>query len=236
MKKVAAGCFAVVCVLGVLVALLAGVGYLREERQRELPPMTVQDLDQIATRMSAAAKPAEPQTAPVEVQSKEPHADNLPRRLEKPATDEQRREFFSRGHGTSDKLFGYIGSSPLGAVADAAALIAGLPDGASWERAEAALICGRWAEAQSYFEEVVRKSDRPVVQQQACAYLAWLEDDPEVVARYMELACSSGQSGCLIFCAELARDTGSTELAHHYFALYDEKHPPNPNQQKLQFK
>ncbi|MCX5768891.1 MAG: hypothetical protein NTZ09_01255 [Candidatus Hydrogenedentes bacterium] len=219
MKKMAAGCFAVACVLAVLVALLAGVGYLREERQRELPPMTVQDLDQIATRMSAAAKPAEPQTAPVEVQSKEPHADNLPRRLEKPATDEQRREFFSRGYSTSDKLFGYIGSSPLGAVADAAALIAGLPDGASWERAEAALICGRWAEARSYFEEVVRKSDRPVVQQQAFAFLAWVQDDPEVAARCMELACSGARDACLHFSAELARATGSRELAEHYQSL-----------------
>lgn len=221
MKKIAAGCLAVACVLAVLVVLLTGLGSLREERQRDLPPMTVRDLDQIARQMTTATDPAKPQTG-VETPPIEP-ASPLPRRLARPATSEERREFFSRTHsyGMSDNVFGYVASSPLGAMADAAALVAGVPDGASWTRAQAALIRGRWAEARGYFEEVVRKSNSPALQKGACGYLAWVEDDPELAARCMEIACSGGQDFCFSFSAELARVTGSTELAEYYQSLSD---------------
>ncbi|MCX5768890.1 MAG: hypothetical protein NTZ09_01250 [Candidatus Hydrogenedentes bacterium] len=226
MKKVAAGCFAVVCVLGVLVALLAGVGHLREERQRDLPPITLQDLDQIAASMQnpseAAAGAASPAVENATKSNPEQKtAANLPRRLERAATDEERRQFFMRGKSTSDKIFGFVATSPVGAIGDAVAVAAGIPAGASWERGMANLFMGRWAEARRYLEEVLRKWESRVVQEQACGYLAWLEDDPELAARYMEVASSGGQLFGLSSSATLARATGSTELAEHYQSLYD---------------
>ncbi len=78
------------------------------------------------------------------------------------------------------------------------------------------LQLGDWAAAHRSFSDSLETSKHPEVRRDACAYLAWLEDDPELAVRYMELACSDPddlRGGTLAICEELARLTGSVALA-----------------------
>jgi hypothetical protein len=231
MKKAAAGCFAITCVLALIVGVLISVGYMRQEKIRDIAPLTLQDLDrlsmnfkkpQTATETPAAAKPSHetanaPQAAPA----------NLPRRLNRCANDEDRRHFFVQGKSRNDRLFCYLATSPIGAVGDTLALIAGQPAGAAWERGLANLLRGRWAEGRMYMEDLFRNSDNPEVRQQAAGYLAWLAEDPEVAAKYMEIASSNGRLFGLSSSALLAKTTGSKELADYYGNQYEKNNRPN---------
>jgi len=238
MKKAAAGCFAVACIVAVLVAVLASIGQMRQEKIRQQPPLTIQDLDRLSKALKNPEEPAtspnEADESPGETPAKEFSSPaSLPRRLDRTATNEQRREFFTRGKSRTEKLLALGGSTAWGGLVDAALVAGGVREGASWGRGQVNLICGNWAEARSCFTEYLRHSEEPVMQQRACAYLAWIEDDPEVAARYMEIACSGRQQFYLGSCARLSRDTGNTELADYYIALYKGLYPPSLNQRKL---
>ena len=243
MKKATAGCFAVACIVAVLVAILASIGWMREEKMLQLPPLTLQDLDRLSKALEKREVPAEDAVSfpnptdesPAETSpSRQSSPANRPRKLNRPPTDEQRREFFTRGKSRTEKLLALVGSTAWGGLVDAALVAGGVREGASWGRGQVNLICGNWAEARSCFTEYLRHSEEPGMQQIACAYLAWLEDDSEVAVRYMEIACSGGQQFSLGSCARLSRDTGSTELADYYIARYKRLYPPSPNQRKLQ--
>jgi hypothetical protein len=234
MKKVVAACFVVACILVVLLTILGSVGMMRREKIRQQPPLTLQDLDRLPEVQQNSEGLAQGATTSAKTSHELPAEGgmnrqaspaNLPRRLNRTATDEQRREFFTRGKSKTEKLGAFIGSSPLGDIADVALLAAGIRVGASAERGQANLLRGNWAEARSCFTEYLRNADQPVMRQHACAYLAWLEDDPEVAARYMELACSGGQLGCIVLSTHLAIETDSRELTRHYQALWDQLYP-----------
>jgi hypothetical protein len=49
--------------------------------------------------------------------------------------------------------------------------------------------------------------------------MAWLEDNPELAAQYMEAACSGGDLFSIAMCVELATKTGSADLAEYYTRL-----------------
>ncbi|HUW60480.1 MAG TPA: hypothetical protein VMZ06_05695 [Candidatus Bathyarchaeia archaeon] len=234
MKKAAAGCFAVASILAVLLAVLGSIGSMRQEKIRQQPPLTLQELDWLSKAQQNSEGPAEGATTSAKASYESPAEEGmnrqsspagLPRRLDRTATDAQRREIFTRGKSRTEKLGAFIGSSPLGEIADVALLAAGIRAGASWERGQANLLRGNWAEARSCFTEYLRNADQPVMQQQACAYLAWLEDDPEVAAQYMDLACSGGQLGCIVLSTHLAIKTDSRELTRHYRGLWDQLYP-----------
>ena len=226
MKKVATGGFAVACVVAVFMVILASIGRMRQEKLRELPPLTLQDLDRLSKALpnpeapakDAVTPPDADKESPAEVAANPQPPANLPRRLNRPAMDEQRRELFTGGRSRRDRLLAVLGSSPLGSIADVALVAAGRPTGELWPRAQCNLMRGNWEEARICFTEFVRKSDEPMERQRACAYLAWLEDDPEMAARYMELASCGGDWYGTLLCVELATATGSTELAEKYIA------------------
>ncbi|HUW60481.1 MAG TPA: tetratricopeptide repeat protein [Candidatus Bathyarchaeia archaeon] len=230
MKKAAAGCFAAACVIAVVAAILASIGSLRQEKIREWPPLTLQELDRLSKALKKPEVPAEnavtppnpTDQSPAEARSigQNPPAD-LPRRLNRPATDEERREQFMRGKSARNRLIAVIGSSPLGGFVDALGVAVGIPEGALANRGECYMARGKWDEAKSCYSEFVRKSKDPVMLQIAHGRLAWLEDDPELAARYMELASSGEQAWPIALCRSLAWQTGSTVLAQHYQALFE---------------
>lgn len=52
--------------------------------------------------------------------------------------------------------------------------------------------------------------------------MAWLEEDPELAARYVELASSGNEVYPAELCMLLAMRTGRKELAAHYTWLFEE--------------
>jgi len=237
MKKAAAGCFAVACVVAVLVAILASIGQMREAKIQDLPPLTLQELDQLSKALKKTEVPAKDPVSPPNPTDESPaearssdeiSPANLPRRLNQAATDEQRREIFTRGRKLTSRLIAIIGSSPVGGLIDSISVAAGIPEGASANRAESNLIRGNWAEAKSCYTEFVRKCDNVRAQHTAYAFLAWLEEDPELAARYMELASSGGDLFPVRLCRDLARETGSMELADYYQALFEQSQKSLP--------
>ncbi|MCX5768894.1 MAG: hypothetical protein NTZ09_01270 [Candidatus Hydrogenedentes bacterium] len=233
MKKAAAGCFAVACVIAVLVAILASIGQMRHAKIQDLPPLTLQELDQLSKALKKPEAPAKTAVSPpqatdeaaAELSSNGPASPaDLPRRLNRAATDEQRREQFTSGQSASNKLIALIGSSPVGGLVDAVGVAAGIPEGALANRGECYMVRGKWDEAKSCYAEFIRKSKDPVMLQIAYGRLAWLEDDPEFAARYMELASTGPQAWPIgAWCRNLASLTGSDELADYYGRLYQER-------------
>lgn len=232
MKRAAAGCFAVVCVIAVLVAILASIGQMRQAKIQDLPPLTLQELDQMSKAPKKSEVPAKDAVTPPNPTDESSAASplsgqvspaNLPRRLNRVATDEQRRERFTRGRTTSLRIIALIGSSPLASFVDSISVAAGIPEGESFNRGEVNLIRGNWAEAKSYFSEFVRKSGDERSLPTTYAYLAWLEQDPELAARYMDLACSGSDPYPIALSRDLARETGSKELADYYGTLFEER-------------
>ena len=242
MKKTAAGCFAVACIIAVVVAILASIGQMRHEKIRQQPPLTLQDLDRLpkarqnsegpAERATAAGGGADTGAAVLEAQSRgsatPPQGDDtaLPRRLERSPTDEERREQFMEGQNSRNKMIAIIGSSPVGGFMDALGVAVGIPEGALANRGECYTTRGNWAEAKSCYSEFVRKSKDPQMLAVAYARLAWLEDDPELAARYMELATTGEYEFPfpVVWNKKLAETTGSKELAEHYGKLFEERH------------
>lgn len=159
MKKAAAGCFAVACVLAVLVAFLASVGWMRQEKIRQQPPLTLQDLDRLSKALKSPEEPAKDAATPPIRADESPGETpakgfsspaNLPRRLKQPPTEEQRREFFTRGKSRTEKLLALGGTTAWGGLVDAALVAGGVREGASWGRGQVNLICGNWAEARNH--------------------------------------------------------------------------------------
>jgi len=245
MKKMGWIVSVVVCVMVLLVAVLAVVGSLRDRQLMSRDPLTIQDLDRLAGTLNgrmnrpsasendASVLPRHPaqttaseedpaatqQNHALQSSDAERASTALPRRLERTATPEERAKRW--GHKTGTGKLAASFASPALSILDAALYATGRSGGMAWERAQAMLVRGDWSGARSCLAEYLETSRRPVARRDACAYLAWLEDDPEVAARYMELACSDEddlRGGCLAISEELARLTGSDALADHYRA------------------
>lgn len=202
MKKTVVVLIAVAGVFAVLVTILIALGNMRHNRIEQEPPLTLQELDRIVQ----AAPPSEVALA-VE------RADAPPLRLERSATEEQRRKMFIHTLSRKDRLMAVLGTGPLGAVADAVDVIAGRPSGESYARACCNLILGDWNQARLYFTDFLRSTDEDDYKQRVCGYMAWLEDDPELAARYAEAACSGEDWHGALLIVELGVATGNTRLA-----------------------
>lgn len=230
MKKVKGGCFAAAAFLALVLVILISVGTMRQQRLRDRPPLTAEELDRLAEDLrlppeSAPDRRSGP-VSPAQPSAKRESAQNLPRRLERIPTAEARREFFTQGCEAWDMMMlALVAETPLLNCFDAALAIGGVSTGASWERGCVCAARGNYEEARESFADYLRHSDDPVKKQQVCAYMAWLQDDPEMAARYMELACSDSQPVCLVICYNLALESGSEELRRHYRALLDRAMP-----------
>ena len=86
----------------------------------------------------------------------------------------------------------------------------------SLERGHELMTLGRWDEARQCYWEALDSSLEPRYKKRACAQLAWLEGNPEMAARYLELSCEGEVISRLRNAIELCRATGSDELATYY--------------------
>ncbi len=214
MKKAAVVSLLVAGVLASLLFVLGTVGNMRNEKIRQQPPLTAGELDALAKSIATAETANTDATAANgSAELSAVSAAAPPGRLNRMATDVQRREMFM---GTPSTFKGHLivifGSSPFGAVADAAAVASGSPTGESWACAMCNLLRGDWKDAKGYLQEFLRTSTEADYRQLACGYLAWLEDDPEQAVRYMDVACSGSDWRATIMCVDLASASESTEL------------------------
>lgn len=215
MKKIAVIGFMVAGLLAALLAVLIPFGSMRHERILHQPPLTLQELD----RLVKTVPPSPGKSMGAQLGAPLKPAD-LPHRLNRTATDDQRREFFVAGRSRRGLFIAEIGGGPLGGVVEIVFAAAGRPDAGSMARASANLARGKWEEARKYFMDYLREDrNDPVWQQRACAHLAWLENDPEMAARYMDMACSGGDLFSIALSVEFATKIGSTELAEYYTRL-----------------
>ena len=66
--------------------------------------------------------------------------------------------------------------------------------GWGWERSQELLALGKWDEARRCFWGVLDTPLDPLYHRWACGKLAWLEDDPALAARFLELSCQLAPS------------------------------------------
>lgn len=219
MSKTTKGCLAAAGFSAALLGILFSVARSREANAPEYPPLTLQDLAEVAAAIEEPPPADSSEAGNGETTGDTAAKKELPRRLNRAPTDAERREHIDgiiKGARTSDRMFQFVLRSPLGPVADTAAVVSGLPDSGSWTCGYIGLLRHDYGKAKMCYEQVVRESDNAVKRRRACAMLAWLEDDPEMAARYMEIACSTGRVECLIPAVELAMTTESEELWLHY--------------------
>ena len=126
-----------------LVAVLGSLGEMRQEKLRQQPLLTRDDLNRLLQSSKAREQSEEsgvnqpraaesPATAPTLTKE-------IPHSLKGLPSEEQRREYFTPGKATGAGIAGIIGSSPVGGIIDIIAVAAGVPEGASWRCAEAHL-------------------------------------------------------------------------------------------------
>ncbi len=228
MKKFKTACLAAACVLLAIFAVYCIISTLRRQHAFEQPPLTREELDRLSQNAKPAQAPAPDPiltaNAPV-VSAAEPPPDSaaLPRRLTRTLTDEQRRHWIVQGR--IRRLLSHFQMSPVGMAIQAIMSHPYSKQAELYFCGQMFLGDGNFARAKSCFSEMVRKDPDGWASAYAYAYLAHIEDDPEMAARYMELASASAGDDPwpLLFCRNLARDTGSNELAAYYGRLYEEK-------------
>lgn len=230
MKKVAAVFFAVACVAAVVVVLATLALGLRRQELHAHPPLTHQELELLYQKVNSSNEPDKARAPGAagdsanEVASGDPLiAAVLPRRLNRTLTDKERHGWYTSDLNVIERIASHIEYTPLACLAYY--VLGG--SNINTEQAELFysgkwnLVQRNWPAAKSCFSELARKSNG--LDQFACAYLAELEDDPELAARYMELASKGEHPHPLLMCRNLARATGSNELAAYYGKLYEEK-------------
>ena len=246
MKKIAAGFIVAGSLLvGFLLALI-GIGTLGQEEVRQQPPLTLQEIDRIAestapakkgmsaadTRQTPDSRRLDKTAGPLPVQQVAPERmdDDSPAKLTgastaavdpasvqplvRVATGEQRLKFFEGRWSRKDRLLVRFVAGPLSSVLN----LGDSPDGNVLMRANCSLMTGNWDEARSCFTQMLREDHGKMFQWGACAHLAWLEDDPALAARYMEIASSGVDWNAVLLSAELAAATGDKERARRYIA------------------
>ena len=90
---------------------------------------------------------------------------------------------------------------------------------AGWalERSSELTALGKLDEARRCLWKVIDSSVDPSWHRWASANLAWLEEDPEIAARYFELSLQGDERGRWLGNAvRLCQATGSDALAEHY--------------------
>ncbi|MCX5768892.1 MAG: hypothetical protein NTZ09_01260 [Candidatus Hydrogenedentes bacterium] len=220
MKKIVAVFFVVAGILAVLVGIRGATGMSRQQSILQQPPLTTQEIEQLSRAVSPVKSgTASPNTAETSSQEVTNAQVNPAPPLTQPATKVQRLQLFTSGWTNGEIQIARVASSPFGGVAVAKFLGAGVPGGDdAWLQAQCNLMLGNWKEARTCFTEILRNDFGSVWRPRAWAYLAWLEDDPEMAARYLEIACSGVDWYAVFLSVELASATGNTELAEKYMA------------------
>lgn len=213
MRRPWAKLLAAACACGVMVALVGfWMGRMRLERVRQQPPVTLQEIERIFGEVA-------PESLPVQPAANAVAAGAAPTRLRDVASEEVRRRMFTDWRSRRGRFLARIGAGPLGSVAELGLFAVEGPVVASWARGEAFLALGNWDEARDYFSDVLRMADDgSVYREGVCGYLAWLEDDPELAARYAEIACSGEAAYPCVMALDLAVATGNRDLARHCLA------------------
>ena len=169
----------------------------------------------------------------LEAPSSESGVARLPYPLVRVATDEERAEFAARKTQPNavQSLAISAFTSPIGSfLLDAGARgDKGRARGLAINRAEVAFLSHDWDSARRYYSEAFEMRPDPHI----AAYLAWMEDDPELVERYLEIAVS-GESWANWVAHDLARVTGSSELATYFLERIQEL--KDPKEEKTQEK
>lgn len=238
MKKAVTGCLLAAAIVLVPVIILLSVGLAHRGKMLEQPALTLQELDDLAAKLKVSrqgrrdnnkilTEPLPDTNVPAELPEKP--LKELPRRLNRAAVEFQRRAVFMDGLSRRNKLYALFMTSPAGHVAEAIHLaMGGKPEDSAWGLGMFNLRRGNWEEGRAYLSEFLRRCDDPKGQQLASAHLAWLENDPEKAARYMEIASSGDCLECLYRCERLAYETGSKELAEHYQRLLEQAKAREP--------
>jgi len=193
---------------------LAGI---HDQELAERPPLTLEDLDRLAPALMPSAPKEDGPSKPEEdaASAETP----LPKRLERALTHEERTEYWLSAMGRNNKM-GKFAYKALG-ILDAPLRYAGFRPGTSYERAKAALWAGDFDGARRQFAEYIYAAEGSNINREVFIDLAFLEDDPELAARYMELSCADEndlRGGYEAMAVYLAEKTGSKKLEAHYRA------------------
>ncbi len=228
-------------VLGVFLALvmiLAGflsvAFFARQNDLALVTPPTLEDLQALDVQLDPSSEKRAPQTsedagATVVNLDESGSASTLPARLARALSPEELAAKFKRDDPQKRSVFrqecGAVVLRVFGKKASILELNIGLNK----------LGHGDWDSARLHLWAAIDAGGDPSVLQYASAKLAWLEDDPEKAARYLELSCQGDggwlntQEQALRNAVSLCKATGSTALKDHYSerlrALYpDEKY------------
>jgi len=217
-------------IIALSVAILQVIGSIFVQRPVQRRSLTMEDINRLAKELAApeagdtrqwASEPAEGTSPPESV--REP----LPRRLERAATAEERAEHF-RNRNFLRFAASLVYTNP---AFDAVCRLAGHRDVSAFLRGQVMIRNGDWDGARSCFTTVLEETQDPFARHAAFLQLAWVEDDPELAARCLEIACHDDanlQNGVLLSASELARTTGSDALAGHYRTRYENFFLPRP--------
>ena len=88
------------------------------------------------------------------------------------------------------------------------------------EAAQIAYHAGDWVTAERLYRQALDYPLNSYCQRDCCLRLAWMEDDPEVATRLLDLACPPDDESPVFLsqAAYLANRTGSQDLCEHYRA------------------
>lgn len=205
-----------VCAFLLVLIPLQFLASIHDQEMAARPSLTQEDLDRLAPTLSSSpqAEDGPPDSEPLAAPETP-----LPRRLERALTSEEQAKYWTSVFGRNQTM-GRFAYSTLG-IFDAPLRAVGFSQGASFERAKAALWAGDFDKARQQLSEYVRTADGTGLCHEALIDLALLEDDPELAARYMELSCTDEndlRGGYEAMAAWLAEKTGSKSLEAHYRA------------------
>ena len=225
MKKFLAGGFVVLVVIAMVVGAFVGIASRSLDRElATLTAPTLEELDALGARLAEA----EPQESP-EVPKPQEAGDTetlieessvLPTRLASMLSPELLEERFA---ASPDELWRYQLLTPVTKLLEGAFSVVSEKWSADliFERSRQLMAVGKWDEARRCLWKVLDAPLDPSLHRHALESLAWIEEDPEIAARLLELSVQ-GDDQChghmLANAVKLSRVTGSNALAEHYLA------------------
>lgn len=207
--------------LAVILAVIVGLAiHLRESRLSSGMPLTMRDLDDVGKRLSSEAVrelPPPDDGALAAGDTSVERIANVPlTRLERCLSTEElgtRKTIRS-----SQERDARIKAGICLALESVSSFVSqNEAAGWAWERGDELYSLGNWSGARRCYQTALESPLSPGQLRHACARLAWLEDDPERAARFLELACQGDAYGANIPQAiDLCRATGSDTLERYY--------------------
>jgi len=211
-----------VAVVAVAIAILAGCLALaanqRGRQRTKRQPPTIRDLKALKMTLQATATLAQGEAGPedsldVPLNGKGPTP--RPSCLAAPSsllelalrfkTAENRKARFKAAlYEASEVITAYVSPEEVGMWA--------------WYQGREMLALGDWDAARRCYWDALDANLSPHITRDSCAKLAWLERDPEMAHRYLELSCEGDSVTYLRNALDLCLVTGSNALAEHYLA------------------